>query len=90
MVLHEELCHHDYEGVLCQECDEFIDEENEEEEPDQDRMTAEDTEWLKKVEETNNRPNRGKGSTYSRLLPELQTFDQTWEPNQREKTDGRK
>lgn len=67
-VLHEELCHHDYVGVFCDECDEFIDEENEEEESD------EDEEWMKKIEEANTRVNRGPA-----MMP---TFDENWEPGE--------
>ncbi len=62
MVLHEELCHHDYEGVFCQECDEYIDEENEEEEPASD----EDEAWLKEVEEANNRSISARRCSYTR------------------------
>ena len=70
MVLHEELCHHDYEGVFCDECDEYIDEESAEEEPASDEAEA----WLKELEEANNHPHRRPATA--------PTFDEDWEPGE--------
>lgn len=55
------------------------------EKAEEKRIEEADEKWLSEVERANDRPNKGQPSTYSRLLPQLPTFDENWEPDQQEK-----